>query len=288
MHRQIKNHLELFFSTRLRHSEFSKLQQRTLLDAFDRASRFYASEDLLEHLHTRKLTILPAGWDGHAIDLVFYDKYMAVCNRGEGVLSKYGTVAAFKIDPSRITKELIDRISQQDEVICAAATRFFYNTLPGLLSEEAEIQDAVCLALKNTQPKQVSKGGICSLSCGKAAFRCAGSLMKIIDGNLEPKNHQNALQRVRTETKAWALFLRINTLQAYLDSFFLESKKTPRSDGISPDLTLARKAWKVIRGKFSRTGPWIEPLLPSYRQLAGAHSSILAPSAQDLHRKTRE
>jgi len=279
MHEQIALNLESFFLECTQPSQFSHRHRQILLEAFYWAGIDNSSDVILERASKRGLTIIPAGWDQHAIDIVFFGSYMAICNRGEGIPWRCATIEAFKIAPSLITREIIDKIREQNLKKAVEASEFFYFGLPKALSKAGVvIQDQRCCLLKIMAPKPI-KTGICTLACGKAALRCAGILLKT--ENLHPKNYQDIAKAVKYETKTWSLYSRVKVLKGYLDghfkdSFFLGKLEVPMgTPGIVPDMQLIQRSWQVIKEKIQRNDNWAFPVIPHYDQVARRYLSVI-------------
>lgn len=138
--------------------------------AFLNAYHPRSSSKIAQQIRTRQLTLIDSGWDEHAVCLVFYKGYLAICNRGEGI-ENFSTIEVFCIDPKLMTEQIIENIKTFSSKDTGTGMAYLYHALPGLLSPNGDpVQDAFCLSFKEVAP-DVAKMGNCSLTSKKAALR---------------------------------------------------------------------------------------------------------------------
>lgn len=157
-----------------------KLQ--VLSDAYG-ATDVYGSDDeeTVRKIQEGELCFVNTGWIGHAITLCFMDGYMAICNRGKGS-DLEGTLRVFKIDPSRVTRELLSQIRAKKGVSYEEGKRFLYVTLPDALGGQ---QDIFSRSFNGVAPK-LQKIPNCALASPKSAIRFAWIMLLRRQGVEEP------------------------------------------------------------------------------------------------------
>ena len=144
-----------------RKSPFFVLGDALKASAPEIAAAFEADWDLdltkrLDKIHRGELVVIRTGWTKHAIILVLYRGYLAICNRGEG-----GPTQVCKVDLSKITAELLNSISGITSEERGPAMDFFYKQLPELLA--ATYYDPICYALNRGQRHlKTQKFGFCA------------------------------------------------------------------------------------------------------------------------------
>lgn len=130
----------------------------------------------LRKIQDGHLVVMAAGWEEHAVCLVWYRGYYIVCNRGE-LSSDQGLSRTFfsrKVDLSRLTLDLLVEIyTHSDSSKRRTGAHFLYITLPHRLSAT---EDSVCTSLSKIAPK-ASKAGVCTYASKKAGFRAALALL---------------------------------------------------------------------------------------------------------------
>jgi len=140
--------------------------QKALFNAYREKSLHVMAKDIRDG----ELTFVASGWDGHAICLAFYGDYMAISNRGEGS-EEEGTLSVYKIDQKKITHKTLEKIYMYHRLPKKAGMKFFYKTLPQMLSLTGKIErDGICEAFQAIAPAP-SKMGICALDSKIGALR---------------------------------------------------------------------------------------------------------------------
>ncbi len=147
--------------------------RKELLQAFSKAADPMDSFSTAIAIQRGHLTIIPAGWEEHAIALVFYRGYFAICNRGDGVTG-HSTAKFFRIDISRIDENLIRKIFSMNFNSDTSGIFYFYNELPTQLAAN---QNALCLELDRTMYSSLQTVGNCSYASAAGALRAALGLL---------------------------------------------------------------------------------------------------------------
>lgn len=71
----------------------------------------HTASRVLEYIKTGEMVLLPTGWEGHAITVLFYQDYMIVCNSGDRYNLKPSGAIIYKIShPENINEDLIFNI----------------------------------------------------------------------------------------------------------------------------------------------------------------------------------
>lgn len=109
---------------------------------------------------------LYSGWEGHSVFILFWREYLIVCD--PSAFGSDATIDVLKIDPERITQEIIDEILHHH----FTATReegvayFSYELPTALGAQEAILSDAdreVVKALTRLAPPSIARG-VCSFA----------------------------------------------------------------------------------------------------------------------------
>lgn len=172
-------------------------QQKELTTAFIQASEYRSADQILDSVKQEKLIVIPTGWEKHAVDVVFFKGYLAVCNRGDGINKKAETLTVFKIDPNQLTKELVEQLLANHHQPFLKGKTFLYETLPSKLSG---IKDKNCLKFSQIG-LSLQKVGNCSLASSIAALRFSWAALAAED---EKEISLDKLKKVRLETKKWS------------------------------------------------------------------------------------
>ena len=168
-------------------------------------------------IQNNKLCFIQGMWFNHALCLVFYKNYMAICNRGEGS-EGHSTIEVFKIDPQLVTKEIIQEFAKINILDRARGINYFYKELPGKLSiTKKPLQDNLCKTFATIAPKpQQSKN--CTIASIIAAIRFAWVMLS--DGH--------SFDLARRETKLFTAFIAIligNDYDKISEKLFEETQK---------------------------------------------------------------
>jgi hypothetical protein len=143
--------------------------------------------ELIPLIHAGAAVIIPAGFNGfsnesgHAIDVVFFGKYMAVCNRGDRDIAP---IMLYEINPKKVTAETLVKILNLNEGISkgssaeiaqkmeAAAYVKLYEEIPNSLAvkdkQSTSLVDIHKLFTAIAQPHQ--RVGNCTATSAKAAL----------------------------------------------------------------------------------------------------------------------
>jgi hypothetical protein len=252
MHEYVATDFESFLTTQ---SGFlSNQNKKKLLHAFRAAAKIKTADEWTASIQSGNLTILPAGWDSHAIDLVFYQNYMAICNRGEGIPKDSKTIDTFVIDRSKIDAKIIQKILDQKTLPASKASEFFYNELPKLLNSEGKkVKDDLCKRSDSIAPKPI-KIGICTAGGAKASLRFSIWILRAFSySRFPPVDFEKTVVRF---VKDWSIHSRIERIYYYCTSHFKNSEEeSSRTKPSSPDLGLVRNClYKLGRRIYKQEG----------------------------------
>lgn len=134
----------------------------------------YEEDDIISMIQGGELCFLDTGWSEHAIQVVFFGNYMAICNRGEGT-EHCKPIMVYNIDPRSITPEKITPLLNENlsGLDAQSGIKFVYETFPqsigGNLDDAFQRIDAL-------QPK-FQKSDNCTLASKKAAVRFAWMML---------------------------------------------------------------------------------------------------------------
>jgi ankyrin repeat protein len=242
MHQLMYKQLQQYFQ---RSQTLSDGHKRAILEGFQRSAPNMPAQDVADQIQRNELVITQAGWDRHAIDLVFFGDYMAICNRGEGIPEDLTTIEVVKIDRKLVTKEIIEEIRSQRSKSCSEASAYFYFDLPAKLAGDGlfgVVKDELCKKISEFAPKPI-KQGTCTYAAAKAASRCSMMLLTMSESD-QSKYHSHAVT-CKKESKLATLLGRIDALSEYLHSHHYE----PHPAGKKPlDDKLVRSCmWKTTR-----------------------------------------
>lgn len=119
--------------------------------------------------------LINAGWDGHAICLIFEKGLLHICNRGKGSYNvsdgdsgDEAVVATFAINSQLVTKGVLSRIILKGEASFDEGRDFFYETLPQILSIKPGRKSKVREEMPVANP--VQRGGSCTFTSPQQAF----------------------------------------------------------------------------------------------------------------------
>lgn len=188
------------------------------------AAAFNADKDLdprkrLGKIQSGALVVVGTGWDTHAITLVFYKGYLAICNRGAG-----GPTRVYRIDVSKLTKGLLKEINELASGDKETATRLLYTELPHTL--RATQRDPICRALNHGQRHlKNQKHGFCAYDSPEAALYVSLALKALRAGG--------NLREVRSTYKFYTTHFRFQFLHEYLNQ--IESGRI-KKEGMDIDL----------------------------------------------------
>ncbi len=236
MHKMIYNQLDAFFQRSI--GFLSPNDKKEILSAFALSDPSRPVRLVAEDIQNRRLVVVQAGWSEHAIDLVFYQNYLAICNRGEGVPNNHSSLEVFKIDSSIVSPEIVNEILDQKFVKRESASSYFYFTLPLMLNDKGGLtreKDSLCNAIERFSPKY-SKKGTCTFAAAKAAMRVAIMLVKMVP--TRALNYRTIAALSVREAKNASTLGRILELEDYLKSHTSKGKRREQ-----PDLNLIKSAY---------------------------------------------
>lgn len=105
-----------------------------------------------QRAQTGKLAFLKTGWRGHVISIAFFGEYMAIGNGGQRPHDNQ-YVTLYKINPAKLTNQVLHQIEQMPAKLSAEGIAYFYHTLPALLSPTGQVKkDRFCRRFEAVQP----------------------------------------------------------------------------------------------------------------------------------------
>ncbi len=275
IHEKVLQHLLQFFP--LCFGVFSFMDKFTIIDAMAYSGSSRSAIDVFEDIQNDKLTILQAGWVGHSIDLVFYQDYMAICNRGEGGYDGCNTIEVFKINPALVTKEIIDSIREQSYHSCEKASPYFYQVLPTQLAGPGALcgnQDALCKIMGEFAPKEINIG-ICSIAAAKAATRASMMFLKMV--GKDEQDYRPLAEVLAEEAKNASLFGRLHELKQYLRFHFPDRfERRSQREKCPEDARLIKESFRKTSKHVARAKSKLKPaFIAELDQLARRYPSIV-------------
>lgn len=160
-----------------------------------------APAEHLDKIRRGELAAIVTGWVTHSIILILYRGYLAICNRGEG-----GPTKCYKIDPSKVTRVLLNDINEMASKEECIARHFFYKKLPKILA--ASQKDQVCRIL-NRSPQKMQRYGFCAYDSSEAALFVALAFKTLEVGR--------DMQMAKSIYKLYTTYFRFQFLYEYLD-----------------------------------------------------------------------
>lgn len=192
------------------------------------AAAFNADKDLdprkrLGKIQSGALVVLKTGYEEHAITLVFYKGYFAICNRWESKPTR-----VYKIDTSKVTRGLLKHINDLAFEGGATAMRFLYTELPHALRATQGKREPICLALNHGQRHlKAQKHGFCAYDSSEAALYTILALQTLRAGG--------NLREARVAYKFYTTHFRFYFLHEYLNQ--IESGRI-KKEGVDVGLLL--------------------------------------------------
>lgn len=172
------------------------------------AAAFNADQDLdprkrLGKIQSGALVVISTGYDIHAMTVVFYKGYLAICNRW-----KDRPTRVYKIDPSKVTKGLLKSLNDIVTGDKETAFRFLYKELPHAL--RATQKDPICRILNHGQRHlKAQEHGFCAYDTSEAALYVSLAFI------LLPRGW--SIQDIRISYKFCTTHLRFYFLHGYLN-----------------------------------------------------------------------
>lgn len=203
---------------------------------------------LLDRIKQGKLVILPTGWDGHKIYLVFCRGYMVICNRGERP-ENTPTLFARKIDLNSFSKNdffLLRHFKKMEE---GAGMEYIYTLLP---RAHNSFTDDISEMIEKMSNKD-QKVGNCSFNF-KGAFRVGVFLLLLQKGALSREkareNAYNASKDLSTLFRfaLWDAYANETTRRAY---FNCQDYGKIMPSLYPPDNELIIKAWEKLEKRLT-------------------------------------
>ncbi len=192
--------------------------------------------------------VMRLGWKRHAITVTFFNGYMVIGNGGPRPDDR-STLTAFKIDPKRVTKKLLEHMVAQSSKSEKEAVEFFYTELPqklGAILEDGTTkrEDETTKAIEGMSPKE-QKWGNCPLFSLKAALRVVLFAIKLSKAKAEAEGVNTEeieaiVAQTKTQTKSFSTELRVHFFLSYLARHAIKFE-IPQSAGEVPELLRASK-----------------------------------------------
>ncbi|MBI2743560.1 MAG: ankyrin repeat domain-containing protein [Chlamydiales bacterium] len=235
------------FAETLRTAEIdARISLKEVSRAFSRAShRTLNPVTTTAHIQRGELVIIPAGWHGHAISLVFYKGYLAVINRGEGS-EDHSTAEFYKIDNRLMNQKLLANIVKMKETgSVKKGVKLYYQDLPKALSPSSDgeiVRDKLCLELSKEVALPSQEVGNCPQASAEGTIPAALALLGTV-GNYRKSLEPETLAAVMKTTHEITLKKRLDYLEAYLAAHTEES---------TVDTYLVKTAWAKIMSDLKR------------------------------------
>ncbi|HSX04787.1 MAG TPA: ankyrin repeat domain-containing protein [Rhabdochlamydiaceae bacterium] len=170
-------------------------------------------------IHKGDLVIVPAGYDSHCIFFVFYQGYLAICNRN----SRYTENNAFevyKIDSTKMNLSIITRLLNYKTKKGRVAANYFYKILPKLLSPvQHPIKDEICKLIEQLLTPCKQKIGNCSYVGAKLALRAALALLHLRKEKGKWILKEEDVERSRYFSKSVSTHIRFLKLEEYYNEY---------------------------------------------------------------------
>lgn len=170
------------------------------------AAAFKADWDLdftkkLDKIQDGDLVVINTGAT-HAIVLVFYKEYLAICNRGPG-----GPTQVYKVDLSKMTNELLNPLNDIGSGERGPAMDFLYQRLPHALA--ASQKNPICDTLNHGQHQKAQKFEFCAYDSPEAALYTILALQALF--------RRGKIQEAKAAYKFHTTHFRLEFLNGYLE-----------------------------------------------------------------------
>ncbi len=276
LHKQLQDYFQRF------QDMFSDEHKGAILEAFEQSASNIPAQDLANRIQMGYLTILPTGWLGHAVDVVFFEEYMAICNLGETVSRELKTIEVFKITQGLVTKEIIYEIRNQKKNSFADGSAYFYFNLPAKLAGPGlseVVQDDLCRKISEFAPKPFELG-MCAYGAPKAAFRVSMMLLEMT--NCKKSMYHALAAFCREVSKRVSTFMRLVGLDDYLHFHLHEAHLS----GKKPlDESLVRRCFSKITKHVNTTeGPMRQLFQADIKDLEETYPQVFLRALPEFHR----
>ena len=150
------------------------------------------------------------GWSGHAIDVLFHNGYLMICNRGDASTKP---IEAYRIDVSLLTTSILREFSWDD-------VSDYLVKLPQTLTKLKATKDATCEALEALNPMRENQ---IAGNCGFESIETALYGLLAIDALTHTDDHQ--------ASKSAAMAQSFEAFQAFAASSLGSAGPVSRSSG---------------------------------------------------------
>jgi hypothetical protein len=227
------------------------------------------SEEIAKQYNKGTSLCFNTGWTGHGIEVIFFEKYMLVCNRGYD--RQASSITPFAIDRTRSMSETdIEQLKFGAEE--PKQSSYFCEELPKSLGYVSDDSDLIVRIFKR-YAQHDQKGSNCDLVSAKTAVLASLAIQKLLDPKLFTGKdliaYEQAFNEAYATYKQFSEFCRIQVLKEYLQ-FKVEEKKNTISDAIPPDHSLVKTIVEKLYTKnyknfFNKNK--IQSLLEQYQQI---------------------
>ena len=207
---------------------YEKTEGKVLAKALKTAAELpFNSKAAAAAIRNGELVIIPSGWSGHALSLIFYKGRLMRCNRGEG--ARDSSVEISKFDIQKIDEALIQEIINTQKLSPDKGETFIYKTLSQKLSCS---EDSNTRELGKATASTMQTVGNCTFASVAGALLAALGLLASEGGSLRPETIKEIRQCTRKLTQKQRL--------VYLEHY-LEAHPTGEAE------FLAQESWKKMK-----------------------------------------
>lgn len=133
-----------------------KEDQEKMMQVFEKAFLSKNVDDIFKSYQEHQAVLIPSGWRGGYVLLLFFDDLMVICNRGKRK-DKVKTIEVWQVNPKLLTKHLIQQILDASSFLYERSYPFIYKELLKTLeAKEAEIPTV--LEQKERLPEEIKEG----------------------------------------------------------------------------------------------------------------------------------
>jgi hypothetical protein len=151
--------------------------------AFSSITLDRSPDEILSSISRGKVTIIPIGYDGHAMALVLYKDLLFICDRGTD--GETESLRSFRINQKNITIFTLEMLQNIKEAPEAEALKYYYERLPTSLSYGDKLEEITPVFLRLDSKMQ--KTSNCSAASLKLAIRASlAALAYYENGNTLP------------------------------------------------------------------------------------------------------
>ncbi len=177
----------------------------TLIQAFENTSTLFINPNIEKtaiSIQNGELVILPSGYLGHAISMIFYNGYMVICDCGKAEGSQ--TFQVYKIDPKLVTTDVIEEIkiaNNHSAKLLAISLEAIFETVS---AEKLEAHPIYQVA------PSVQTVGNCTFACMEGATLAALGLLSL--------DEENGMENTKSAVESLFVHLKLSKQEEYLES----------------------------------------------------------------------